>query len=82
MQTLGSGANTQYRLINWTLDSLTSNFTANIMSNITWPFATLGTTDYEKMTSVTTYSATNPATGTAPNPYLAGASLLDRTVTV
>jgi len=76
VQTLGTGASAQYRLINWTIDSLTSNFTANIMSNITWPFATLGTTDYESMISVTTYSATSPSEGTAPNPYVAAASLI------
>jgi outer membrane protein assembly factor BamB len=76
VQTLGSGANTQYRLINWTLNSLTSNFTASIMSNITWPFTTLGTADFESMISVTTLTSTSPSTGTAPNPNIRAASLI------
>ncbi len=74
VQTINATAS-QYRLINWTLDSLTSNFTANIMSNITWPFATLGTADFESMISATTYSYTNTYTGTAPDPFVAAASL-------
>ena len=78
VQTIG----TKNYLINWTLDGITpglsfqslpgiqANFaTYNLISNISWPFATLGNPDYESMISATTYSATSPATGTAvPNP--------------
>jgi len=46
------------------------------MGNISYPFASLGTADFESMISVTTYSATSPSTGTAPNPNIAAANLL------
>jgi hypothetical protein len=76
VQTLGSGSNTQYRLINWTLQGLGSNFTANIISNITYPFASIGTADYESMIACTTYSSADPATGVASNVNVAAANLL------
>lgn len=75
IQTLGSGANTQYRLINWTLQGLGSNFTANIISNVTYPFASIGTADYESMIAVSTLGAINPATGIASDVWIRAASL-------
>jgi hypothetical protein len=78
VQTLGSGATATYRLINWTLDGLQpgssqttvlgiqSNFTLyNLISNVSFPFSSLGLADFGSMITTTTYSATNPATGTA-----------------
>ncbi|MEM2098317.1 MAG: PQQ-binding-like beta-propeller repeat protein [Candidatus Bathyarchaeia archaeon] len=38
MQTLGSGANTKYCLINWTTAGTETNFTLRIVSNITLPW--------------------------------------------
>ena len=78
VQTLGSGTSTTYRLINWTLDGLLpgstyntlpgvqSNFTLyNVISNVSFPFSSLGLADFGAAITTTTYSATNPATGTA-----------------
>ena len=47
VQTLGSGAATSYRLINWTISgwAATTTFASKIISNITWPFSNLGTAD-------------------------------------
>ena len=49
VQTIGSGATAQYRLINWTTLGTSSNFTtARVVSNITWPWSSLPeTTDYQ-----------------------------------
>jgi hypothetical protein len=38
IQTIGSGANTSYRLINWTTAGTTTNFTARIMGNVSLPW--------------------------------------------
>jgi len=73
-QTINATAG-QYRLINWTLQGLGTNFTASIMSNITYPFASVGTADYESMISVSSYSASPASTGVASIVYLAAASL-------
>jgi outer membrane protein assembly factor BamB len=96
VQNIGNTSSPNYRLINWTLDGITpglsfqslpgiqANFaTYNLISNISWPFSTLGNPDFESMISATTYSATSLATGTAvPSPgstsdvYVAAASLV------
>jgi hypothetical protein len=76
VQTLGSGSSTQYRLINWTLQGLGSNFTASINSNITWPFSAVGTVDYESMIACSTLSSSPPATGVASIVYIRAADLL------
>lgn len=47
IQTLTSGGNTSYRLINWTTAPSADNFTARVLNNITWPTSSLGTADYE-----------------------------------
>jgi hypothetical protein len=75
VQTLGSGSNTQYRLINWALGGLGSNFTASIMSNTTYPFSSLGNADFSSNIAVNTYSASPPATQVASITYIAAASL-------
>ena len=38
IQTIGSGTNTSYRLINWTTAGTTTNFTARIMNNVSLPW--------------------------------------------
>jgi hypothetical protein len=75
VQTLGSGANASYRLINWTLAGTDTNFTNRIMSNITYPFSSIGTADYESMIAVTTLSYSPIATGVATEVYIQAASL-------
>jgi len=49
-----------YNLINWTMGGSTSNFTARIASNITWPSANLGSIDYDAGISVYGWWATPP----------------------
>ncbi len=77
IQTLGSGSNTQYRLLNWTLQGLTStNFaSACLISNISYPFSSVGTADYESMIAVTITSSVSPATGVATDNRLMATSL-------
>jgi len=42
IQTIGSGANIQYRLVNWTLISADATIQARLLSNISFPFSTMG----------------------------------------
>ena len=72
VQTLGTGANTQYRLINWTAENMRkgstavgddTNFTAKIVSNITYPFSSLGTCDFNAGKAVTAQTIMDNATG-------------------
>ena len=62
-------------MINWTIVG-TGGISARVMSNTSWPFASLGTADYASMISCTTYSAVSTATGVASNVYIAAANLL------
>jgi hypothetical protein len=52
-----------YRLINWTMEGTTTNFTARIQSNVTFPYSSLGACDFEQMVSVATDSISSNATG-------------------
>jgi hypothetical protein len=74
IQNLGGG---NYRLLNWTLQGLTSNNFASacLMSNISYPFSSVGTADYESMIAVSSVSTTSPATGVATNTRIMAASL-------
>jgi hypothetical protein len=82
VQDLGAsaGAN-RYRLINWTAhgdlgpSNQQVNLTMRVMNNITWPFSSLGTVDYEAGIAVTTYSITSPATLMAKDMGIQSASL-------
>jgi PQQ-like domain len=65
----------QYRLINWTLAGSDTNFTNRIMSNISFAFNSLGTTDYESGITVSTLSYTPSTTGVATEVYIRAASL-------
>ncbi len=82
VQNKGGG---QYRLINWTIENLagegkaysayalspvTDNFTARIVSNITWPFSSIGTCDFETGYSVTAASISDVGTGVASGTIL------------
>ncbi len=75
VQTLGSGASTTYRLINWTMAGSDTDFNVRIMSNITWPFSSLGTCDFQSGVAVTTLSYSPSATAVATMVYIQGASL-------
>lgn len=52
LQTVGSGANTQYRLINWTTRGTSTAIASRIVSNITWPWAQLPTNSYTAGTAI------------------------------
>ena len=75
IQTLGSGASREYRLINWTMAGSSSDFTTRVMNNITYPFSSIGTADYESMIAVSTMSYSPTATGVATEVYIQAASL-------
>jgi outer membrane protein assembly factor BamB len=72
VQNVGSG---NYRLINWTMAGSGTNFTQRIMNNISYPFSSIGTCDYESGISVSTLSYSPSATGVATEVYLRGVSL-------
>ena len=75
VQNIGTTAAPNYRLINWTIVG-TGGIGARVMSNITWPFSSVGTADYDSMISCATYSANLPATGVASIVYIAAANLV------
>ena len=89
IQTIGSGATVQYRLINWTIANnagtetvgigggqpLVDNFTARIWGNISWPFSSLGTVDYEAGIALTTGTISSTGTGVGVGQFLQAASL-------
>jgi hypothetical protein len=72
VQNLGGG---EYRLINWTIQGTTSDFTERVMNNISFPFSRLRTTDYESMITVNTQSMTDPGMGTSHGTTIMAASL-------
>ena len=88
IQSMGSG---QYRLIKWTIEnnagiwttggggSVTTvdNFTQRIKGNISWPFSSLGTVDFEAGVAVTTSAISSAATGVAIGERIMAASLND-----
>lgn len=80
VQTIGTGAATQYRLINWSLTDVSQTgalltMAERIVSNITYPFSSLGTCDFESMIAVSTQSIISPGTGSSLGARVMGASL-------
>ncbi len=75
VQTIGSGSSVQYRLINWTTAPFTDNFSSRILSNITFPFSSIGTCDFEAGIGVQVAAITNTAAGEAYGERLMAASL-------
>ena len=86
VQTLGGG---NYRLINWTIANnagyevtasygaqpIVDNFTRRIWGNITWPFSSLGTVDFESGVAVNTAGISSSGTGTSIGQRIMAASL-------
>ncbi len=81
-------ADQRYRLINWTIENnagdwstysasqeVVDNFTLRVKGNITWPWSSLGTVDYESGIAVTTSGISSSATGTNIGYRLRAASL-------
>ncbi len=89
IQTIGSGASARYRLIQWNIENnggnwaygggggqtTENNFTRRIKANVTWPFSSLGTCDFETGISVTAQSISSNATGTSIGQRLIGVRL-------
>jgi len=89
IQTIGSGANAKYRLINWTIANnagtevvgigggqpTIQNFTQRIWGNISWPFSSLGTVDYESGIAVTTGTISSTGTGVGIGVFVQAADL-------
>ena len=82
VQNLGSSVPLaqRYRLINWTWTGSMSftgftNLRLQVANNITWPFSSLGTVDYEAGVAVTYTGINSPASGVAVDAYIMGASL-------
>jgi hypothetical protein len=64
-----------YRLINWTTAGTSTNFTSRIISNITWPFSSLGVVDYEAGVAVSASPITPPEFGAWYGSVIAAADL-------
>jgi outer membrane protein assembly factor BamB len=90
IQTIGSGATARYRLINWTIANnagttvvgaglgaqpIVDNFTQRIWGNISWPFNSLGTDDFETGIAVVTQGITPTSTGVQTGTIAMAASL-------
>ncbi len=64
-----------YRLINWTTAGTSTNFASRIMSNISWPFSSLGTVDYEAGVAVSASPITPADFGAWSGSVIAAADL-------
>jgi hypothetical protein len=86
VQDLGAAkAPNRYRLINWTLvdwteTGATRTMAQRIISNVSWPFSSLGTCDFETGIAVTTYGIIPNATGVARDAGIMAARLKDGTL--
>jgi PQQ-like domain len=76
MQTIGSGSSAQYRLINWSMAGTSTNFPDRIISNISYPFSSIGVADYETGIAVFANDITNPGTGADYGSRIMGANLV------
>jgi len=89
IQTIGSGVTAKYRLINWTIANnagtevigigggqpTIDNFSARIWGNISWPFSSLGTVDFESGIAVTTGTISSAGTGVGIGQFIQAASI-------
>jgi hypothetical protein len=81
VQDLGSTAGSdRYRLINWTIIGTPAypdiiNRRIGIISNISWPFSSIGTVDYESAIAVDTVGITPSSTQVAYGQIITAASL-------
>jgi len=75
----------RYWLINWTITGTFStssyvNYHLTVMNNVSWPFNSLGSVDYEAGIAVNTYQYIPAATGVATDVYIAAARLTTGTL--
>jgi hypothetical protein len=86
VQNIGTTVSPNYRLINWTVaNSATSAMTIGtwgmkVMNNVSWPFSSLGSVDYEAGIAVNTLSVTSVASGVPTDAYIMAASLTTGTL--
>jgi outer membrane protein assembly factor BamB len=73
VQNLGGG---NYRLINWTTSGTSADFSTRVLNNVTFPFSSLGVTDYESMITVRASSINDAGLGTSRGTRVQAASLL------
>jgi hypothetical protein len=62
-------------LIKWTTTGTSTDFNTRIISNVTYPFSSLGTVDYESGIAVSSGSITPAGAGHALGQFLMGASI-------
>ena len=72
IQSMGGG---RYNLINWSMAGTGTSLAARIMNNISYPFSSVGTADYDAMVAVTTAGITPTGAGVAMDARIMGASL-------
>ena len=71
----------RYWLVNWTLNAThvaagyLYKYSLLVVSNVSWPFSSLGVVDFETGIAVNVVSITNPGTGTAMDAYIMAADL-------
>jgi hypothetical protein len=65
----------KYYLINWTTSGTDANFANRIISNVTYPFSSLGSADYESNIAVNYGSITPAGAGSPQGQFLMAASL-------
>lgn len=77
VQDLGSNVSLgqRYRLINWTMEGSSTNFTSRIISNTTWPFSSLGTCDFETGVAIMTTGVSSSAVGVTIDAIITAANL-------
>jgi outer membrane protein assembly factor BamB len=89
IQTIGSGASVRYRLIQWNVENnggnwgyggggsqqTVQNFSMRVKSNVSWPFSSLGTCDFETGISVTAQGVSSNGTGVNIGQRLIGVRL-------
>ncbi len=74
VQTINATAG-NYRLINWTTAGTDANFASRIISNVSYPFSSLGVCDYETGIAVSSASVTPPGLGAFSGSRIMAASL-------
>jgi hypothetical protein len=72
VQNLGAG---HYALINWTTTGSDTDFSKRIISNVSYPFSSLGSVDYEAGIAVSSGSITPAGAGHTLGQYLMAASI-------
>ena len=68
----------KYYLVNWTTVGVSMSGTTTsitVLNNVTYPFSSIGTTDYESMVAIQTGSITPAGAGTSQGQFVMGVSL-------